>query len=84
MQKRLMTAGAALIVGRGKDPETEANAFGTVFHAESSGEASGSSATSTRAQHTYRVSPEWIRTLPNGVFYFAQRGAVRQIIVLPA
>ena len=36
-----MTAGAALIVGRGKDPETEANAFGTVFHAESSGEASG-------------------------------------------
>ena len=84
MQKRLMTAGAALIVGRGKDSETEANAFGTVFHAESSGEASGSSATSTRAQHTYRVSPEWIRTLPNGVFYFAQRGAVRQIIVLPA
>lgn len=83
MQKRLTQAGAAIIVGRGKDSEEEANAFGTVFHAESTGDASGLGAKSTRAQHTYRVSPEWIRSLPNGVFYFAQRGSVRQLVVLP-
>lgn len=83
MQKRLTQAGAAIMVGRGKDSEEEANAFGTVFHAESTGDASGLGAKSTRAQHTYRVSPEWIRSLPNGVFYFAQRGSVRQLVVLP-
>lgn len=83
MQKRLTQAGAAIIVGRGKDSEEEANAFGTVFHAESTGDAAGGGAKSTRAQHTYRVNPEWIRSLPNGVFYFAQKGTVRQLVVLP-
>lgn len=84
MQRRILQAGAALIVGRGKDSEVEANAFGTVFHGESTGDAAGSEAKSTRAQHTYRVSPNAIRELPNGVFFFGQGGSVRQMIVLPA
>ncbi|EYT54271.1 hypothetical protein DQ226_13865 [Dietzia maris] len=84
MQRRILQAGAALIVGRGKDSEVEANAFGTVFHGESTGDASGFEAKSTRAQHTYRVSPNAIRELPNGVFFFGQGGSVRQMIVLPA
>lgn len=84
MQRRILQAGAALIVGRGKDSEVEANAFGTVFHGESTGDAAGSEAKSTRAQHTYRVNPNAIRELPNGVFYFGQSGSVRQMIVLPA
>lgn len=84
MQRRILQAGAALIVGRGKDSEVEANAFGTVFHGESTGDAAGSEAKSTRAQHTYRVSPNAIRELPNGVFYFGQGGSVRQMVVLPA
>lgn len=84
MQRRILQAGAALIVGRGKDSEVEANAFGTVFHGESTGDASGFEAKSTRAQHTYRVQPNAIRELPNGVFYFGQSGSVRQMVVLPA
>lgn len=84
MQRRILQAGAALIVGRGKDSEVEANAFGTVFHGESTGDAAGSEAKSTRAQHTYRVNPNAIRELPNGCFYFGQSGSVRQMIVLPA
>lgn len=84
MQRRILQAGAALIVGRGKDSEVEANAFGTVLHGESTGDAAGSEAKSTRAQHTYRVNPNAIRELPNGVFFFGQAGSVRQMVVLPA
>lgn len=84
MQKRILQAGAALIVGRGKDSEIEANAFGTVLHGESTGDAGGFEAKSTRAQHTYRVNPNAIRELPNGVFFFGQGGSVRQMVVLPA
>lgn len=83
MQKRLIQGGAALIVGRGKDSEIEAKAFGTVIQAESSADAKGSEAQSTRAQHAYRVSPEWIRGLANGVFFFAQKGTYRSFVVLP-
>lgn len=84
MQQRLSSAGAAFIVGRGKNPEQEAGVFGTAFHGESTGDADGTGAKSTRAQHTYRVNPEWIRNLPNGVFYFTQGGMVRQFIALPS
>lgn len=84
LQERLMTTGAAMIIGRGKSSEREAQMFGTVFHGESTGDAEGTAAKSTRAQHTFRVSPEWIRSLPNGVFYFGQSGSVREFFVLPA
>lgn len=73
---RLLSSGAALIVGRSKDPEGVAMLAGTVTRLEASGTTEGAGLNSGRSQHTWTLPPGHIRDANIGAFWMVQAGAV--------
>lgn len=76
IRRRALTSGAALIIGRSKDPEDVVSLAGTVMQLEASGKATGEELGSGRAQHTFVVRPQEVREASMGSFWIIQAGAV--------
>ncbi|MEA9986095.1 hypothetical protein [Subtercola sp. RTI3] len=73
-RKRALSSGAALIIGRTKDPEEVVKFAGTAMRMEASGEAAGDELKSARAQHTYVIPPQEVREANDGSFWIIQAG----------
>ncbi len=82
-RRRALTSGAALIVGRSKDPEDVVKYAGTVMRMESSGTASGDELRSARAQDTFVIPPQDVREAADGAFWLVQGGAIAPFRALP-
>ncbi|TSD93467.1 hypothetical protein FOV72_19600 [Gordonia rubripertincta] len=81
-QVRMLTTGAALIVGRTNDPEPVVKLAGTTMHLESSADPEGG-LKSSRAQHTYRIHPDTVREVETGGFWIIADGTTRRFNTLP-
>ena len=81
-QSRMLTTGAALIVGRSPDPEAIVRLAGTTMHLESSADPEGG-LKSSRAQHTYRIHPDEVREVEVGGFWVIVDGTTRRFNTLP-
>lgn len=82
-RRRALSSGAALIIGRSKDPEDVVKYAGTVMRMEASGAAVGDELRSGRAQHTYVIPPQDVREAWDGSFWLVQSGAVAPFRALP-
>lgn len=82
-RRRLLTSGAALIVGRTKDPEDVVKFAGTVLRLEATGAAMGDDLRAGRSQHTYALPPDWVRRAPQGKFWIIQGGATATARAMP-
>jgi len=82
-RRRALSSGAALIIGRSKDPEDIVRFAGTQMQMEASGAAAGDELRSARAQHTWIVDPNDVRTASDGAFWIVQSGAAAPFRVLP-
>ncbi len=82
-RRRALSSGAALIIGRSKDPEDVVKYAGTVMRMEASGAAVGDELRSGRAQHTYLIPPQDVREAWDGSFWLVQAGAVAPFRGLP-
>lgn len=83
MQRRLMSSGTGLIIGRSNDPEDAVKYAGTVIRMEASGAASRDQLGSGRAQHTFALHPQTVRDAADGMFWLVQNGAVVPFRALP-
>ncbi|MCZ4069153.1 MULTISPECIES: hypothetical protein [unclassified Microbacterium] len=83
-RRRALASGAALIVGRSKDPEDIVTFAGTAMRLESSGAATGEELRSARAQHTYVIPPDDVRRAAVGQFWIVQGGAIAPFRALPS
>ena len=83
-RRRALSSGAALIVGRSKDPEDVVSFAGTAMRLEASGAATGEELRSARAQHTYVIPPDDVRRAAVGQFYIVQGGAIAVFRALPS
>ena len=83
-RRRALSSGAALIVGRSKDPEDVVAFAGTAMRLEASGAATGEELRSARAQHTYVIPPDDVRRAAVGQFYIVQGGAIAVFRALPS
>lgn len=83
MQKRLMSAGAGILIGRTNDPEDAVKYAGTVMRMEASGAATGDQLGSGRAQHTYALHPQTVRLAADGMFWLVQNGSIVPFRALP-
>lgn len=81
-QSRMLTTGAALIVGRTTDPEPVVRLAGTTMHLESSADPEGG-LKSSRAQHTFRIHPEDVRQVEASGFWIIADGTTRRFNTLP-
>ena len=83
-RRRALTSGAALIVGRSKDPEDVVKYAGTAMRMEASGRAGGSDELgSGRAQHAFVIPPQDVREAADGAFWLVQSGAIAPFRALP-
>jgi hypothetical protein len=82
-RRRALSSGAALLIGRSKDPEDIVRFAGTQMQMEASGAAAGDELRSARAQHTWIVDPNDVRTASDGAFWIVQSGAAAPFRVLP-
>jgi hypothetical protein len=82
-RRRALTSGAALILGRSKDPEELIHYAGTVMRMEASGRATGEALGSGRAQHTSVIHPQDVREAADGAFWLVQAGAIAPFRALP-
>ncbi|WP_331765144.1 hypothetical protein [Nocardia sp. NBC_01388] len=76
MQRRMLGAGTAVVLGRSALPDTVSNAAGTRVQLEAAGDPYGHGINSARAQHTFAISPQQVRQLHTGLFYLVHEGAV--------
>lgn len=83
-RRRALSSGAALIVGRSKDPEDVVSFVGTAMRLEASGAATGEELRPARAQHTYVIPPDDVRRAAVGQFYIVQGGAIALFRALPS
>lgn len=81
-QTRMLTTGAALIIGRTADPEPVVKLAGTNMQLESSADPEGG-LKSARAQHTYRIHPDDVRQVEQGGFWIIADGTTRRFNTLP-
>ena len=84
MRKRLFLSGASIFLGRSKAPEETAGLAGTVVRQEASGDAEGYGLAGARAQHSYAVSPNEIRSLSDGSWVLVSGGGVVRFRGLPS
>jgi hypothetical protein len=82
-RRRALASGAALIVGRSKDPEDVVSFAGTQMQMEASGAAAGDELRSARAQHTWIIDPNDVRTAADGAFWIIQAGGAAPFRALP-
>lgn len=82
-RRRALTSGAALVIGRSKDPEDVVKYAGTMMQMEASGAAGGQQLNSARAQHTYVIPPQDVREASDGQFWLVQGGAIATFRALP-
>jgi hypothetical protein len=82
-RRRALASGAALIVGRSKDPEDVVSFAGTQMQMEASGAAAGDELRSARAQHTWIIDPNDVRTAADGSFWIIQAGGAAPFRALP-
>lgn len=83
-RRRALTSGAALIVGRSKDPEDVVKYAGTAMRMEASGLAGGGDELgSGRAQHALVIPPQDVREAADGAFWLVQSGAIAPFRALP-
>lgn len=82
-RERALSSGAALILGRSKAPEDAVSYAGTVMRLESSGAATGEELRGARAQHTYVIPPQDVRTATMGQFWLIQGGSLIRGRALP-
>lgn len=82
-RRRALASGAALFVGRSKDPEDTVKYAGTVMHMEASGQATADELNSGRSQHTFVIPPQNVRQAALGQFWLIQSGAVAPFRALP-
>jgi hypothetical protein len=82
-RRRALTSGAALIVGRSKDPEDLVKYAGTAIRMEASGRAAGDQLGSGRAQHSFVIPPQDVREAADGAFWLVQAGAIAPFRALP-
>lgn len=82
-RRRVLSSGAALIVGRSKDPEEVSMMSGTRTRMEASGGAQGDELRSGRSQHTFVLPPDHVRQASVGSFWIVQAGSVVPFRALP-
>ena len=75
-RRRVMASGIGLMIGRSKDPEDVVQFAGTTMQQEASGQATGDSLNSARAQHTYLIPVQDVREAADGNFWLVQGGAI--------
>jgi hypothetical protein len=80
---RALASGAALIIGRSKDPDTAVRYAGTVLRLENAASALGESLLSGRAQHTYVIPPQAVREAWDGSFWLVQAGGIAAFRTMP-
>lgn len=80
---RALASGAALIIGRSKDPETAVRYAGTVLRLENAASALGENLLSGRAQHTYVIPPQAVREAWDGSFWLVQAGGIAAFRTMP-
>lgn len=80
---RALASGAALIIGRSKDPETAVRYAGTVLRLENAASALGENLLSGRAQHTYVIPPQSVREAWDGSFWLVQAGGIAAFRTMP-
>jgi len=83
IRRRALSSGAALVIGRSKDPEDVCMFAGTVMQLEASGAAGGEELNSGRSQHTFVLKPQSVRQAADGAFWLLQGGAIAQFRALP-
>lgn len=82
-RERAFVSGAAIILGRSKNPEDIVKYAGTDIRQEASGSATGAMLGSARAQHVFRILPNAVRESWDGAFWIIQGGSSMQFAVLP-
>ncbi|MBF6202255.1 hypothetical protein, partial [Nocardia cyriacigeorgica] len=68
MQRRMLGAGTAVVLGRSALPDTVTESAGTRWQLEAAGDPYGHGINSARAQQTFAVSPQQVRQLHTGLF----------------
>ncbi|WP_280384286.1 hypothetical protein [Nocardia wallacei] len=81
MQRRLLGAGVAVLLGRSALPDTVAEAAGTRWQLEAAGDPHGFSLSSARAQNTFQIPPQYVRRMHTGTFWLLHEGAVARFLV---
>ncbi len=82
-RRRILTSGAAVIIGRSKDPEEAVKLAGTMLRLEATGAAMGDELNAGRSQHTYVLPPQDVRRAPMGKFWIIQAGAYLTFRAMP-
>ena len=82
-RRRALSSGAALLIGRSKDPEDTVKYAGTTMRMEASGAATGENLNSARAQHTYVLPPQVVREAADGAFWLVQAGGIASFRAMP-
>ncbi|MFC4245077.1 hypothetical protein ACFOYW_17045 [Gryllotalpicola reticulitermitis] len=82
-RQRALSSGAALLIGRTKDPDEVVGYAGTIMRQEASGGAYGEELRSARAQHSYALDPNDVRESWDGAFWIVQAGGMAQFRVMP-
>ncbi|MBM7024493.1 hypothetical protein [Clavibacter zhangzhiyongii] len=82
-RRRALSSGAALLLGRSKDPEETVKFAGSRMRMEASGAAEGDDLRSARAQHTYVIPPQVVREAPDGAFWLVQAGGIAAFRAMP-
>jgi hypothetical protein len=80
---RALASGAALIIGRSKDPEAAVRHAGTMLRLENAASALGDSLLSGRAQETYVIPPQAVREAWDGSFWLVQAGGIAAFRTMP-
>jgi len=83
-RRRVLSSGAAVIIGRAKDPEDVVKLAGTYMQLESSGDPNVQERLGGgRAQHTYVIPPQDIREANDGSFWIVQAGGYAHFRAYP-
>lgn len=80
MQRRMLGAGTAVVLGRSALPDTVAESAGTRWQLEAAGDPYGHGINSARAQNTFAISPQQVRQLHTGLFYLVHEGAAARFM----
>lgn len=81
MQRRLLGAGVAVILGRSALPDTVTEAAGSRWQLEAAGDPHGFHLSSARAQQTFQIPPQYVRRMHTGTFWLLHEGAVVRFLV---
>jgi hypothetical protein len=80
---RALASGAALIIGRSKDPDTAVKYAGTVLRLESASSPDGDLLLNGRVQHSYVIPPQAVREAWDGSFWLVQAGGIAAFRTMP-